>query len=62
MTGKQDHVVGYADQVVLADHYASATYAALEEAGHNVHLEQPGAVSQLLRDWAGRVLAVTHSM
>lgn len=55
VTGKQDHIVGYADQFHLLHHYSAATYAVLDGAGHNVHLEQPAAVSRLLRDWARHV-------
>lgn len=55
VTGRQDHVVGYVDQFNLLEHYGAATYAVLDGAGHNVHLEQPAAVAQLLRDWSRRV-------
>ncbi|MGC5617167.1 alpha/beta fold hydrolase [Georgenia sp. Z1491] len=55
VTGRQDHVVGYRDQLGLLDHYAAATYATLDRAGHNVHLEQPDVVSALVREWSRRV-------
>jgi len=51
VTGRQDGVVGFADQMSLLTHYPHATYAALDAAGHNVHLEQPTAVEALLRQW-----------
>lgn len=57
ITGKQDHIVGHADQLVLLDHFTAATYVALDGAGHNVHLEQPAIAGQLVRDWASRVEA-----
>lgn len=55
VTGRQDHVVGYADQFRLLDHYRAATYVVLDAAGHNVHLEQPVAVAELLRGWVRRI-------
>lgn len=57
VTGRQDHIVGFQDQLGLLAHYPRATYVALDGAGHNVHLEQPNMVCSLLRDWAGRVLS-----
>lgn len=55
VTGRQDHIVGWADQVVLLDHFPRATYVVVDGAGHNVHLEQPALVEAALRDWAQRV-------
>ncbi|BCL13883.1 alpha/beta fold hydrolase [Micromonospora sagamiensis] len=55
VTGRQDHVVGYQDQMRLLAHYPRATFVALDGAGHNVHLEQPDIVHALLREWSGRV-------
>jgi pimeloyl-ACP methyl ester carboxylesterase len=55
ITGRQDHVVGYRDQVELLTHYRRATFLALDGAGHNVHLEQPAAVEAALRDWSQRM-------
>lgn len=51
IAGKQDAVVGYRDQWELAAHLPSSTYAALDRAGHNVHVDQPEAVRQLLGGW-----------
>jgi pimeloyl-ACP methyl ester carboxylesterase len=56
VTGRQDHVVGYEDQLTLLSHYPRATVATIDRAGHNVHLEQPELVEALLRDWSDRVL------
>lgn len=55
VTGRQDHIVGYQDQAGLLAHYPRATYAVLDGAGHNVHLEQPDLVHALLREWSGRL-------
>lgn len=52
VAGRSDPVVGYADQRRLADDFEHATYAVLDRAGHNVHLDQPDTVGALLRDWA----------
>ncbi|WP_343068468.1 alpha/beta fold hydrolase [Brachybacterium halotolerans] len=51
VTGRQDDVVGYEDQDALARRFPRATFAALDGAGHNVHLDQPDAVRALLRAW-----------
>lgn len=53
LTGRQDHVAGYADQLDLArTWYPNATYACLHGAGHNVHLDCPETAHALLRGWA----------
>lgn len=49
--GRQDHVVGYADGLAVADHYPRGTFAVIDGAGHNVHIEAPDAVGTLVRDW-----------
>lgn len=55
VVGKQDTVVGYEDQWHLSQRFGHAAYAALDQAGHNVHLDQPCVVRKLLRDWSRRV-------
>lgn len=55
LTGREDHLVGYRDQAALLDHYPRATYAVLDAAGHNVHLDQPEASEALVRAWAALV-------
>ena len=55
VAGRQDHVVGFEDQESLAGRFPDARYAALDEAGHNVHLDQPEAVRDLLREWVARI-------
>lgn len=61
ITGRQDHVVGYVDQFRLLGHYPTATYAALDGAGHNVHLDQPEQSRALVQAWARRVLRAHES-
>ncbi|WP_055495192.1 alpha/beta fold hydrolase [Streptomyces sp. TP-A0356] len=51
VTGRQDHMVGWRDQLDLLDHYPRATYAVIDGAGHNVHLDQPDAVHGLIGNW-----------
>lgn len=53
--GRQDDVVGYEDGLRLRAHYPRATYAVLDAAGHNVHLEQPEVTGALVRDWLARM-------
>jgi pimeloyl-ACP methyl ester carboxylesterase len=51
VTGRQDHLVGWQDQLTLLEHYPHMTYAALDGAGHNVHLDQAEPVDALFADW-----------
>lgn len=55
VSGRQDHVVGYADVDGILEHYPRATWVVLDEAGHNVHLDQPDLVAGLLAEWLDRV-------
>ncbi|MFC9770083.1 MULTISPECIES: alpha/beta fold hydrolase [unclassified Pseudarthrobacter] len=55
--GRQDHVTGYEDGWKLRDHYVRGTYAVLDAAGHNAHLERPDLTSALLKDWLARTSA-----
>ena len=54
LTGKQDHVVGFEDQFALASQLPNTTYAALDHAGHHVHLDQPDLVRAHLAHWAAQ--------
>ncbi|OZC87734.1 alpha/beta hydrolase [Rhodococcus sp. 05-340-1] len=60
ITGKQDSVVGWRDQLALVDYYDRHTYVALDGAGHNVHLDQPLLVGALLEAWLSE-LSLAHS-
>lgn len=55
VTGRQDHVVGFQDQIALSEHYARSTTAVLDRAGHNAHLDQPGLTDVLLGEWLVRM-------
>ncbi len=52
--GRQDHVTGYEDGWKLRDHYVRGTYAVLDSAGHNAHLERPELTAALVKDWLAR--------
>ena len=56
VVGRQDHVVGFEDQLALSANYPRATIAVLDRAGHNVHLDQPTVVSALLHAWQSEAL------
>jgi pimeloyl-ACP methyl ester carboxylesterase len=49
--GRQDHITGYEDGWNLRDHYVRGTYAVLDAAGHNAHLERPDLTAALVKDW-----------
>lgn len=53
--GRQDHVAGFEDGLAWQEHYVRGTFAVLDGAGHNVHLEQPTLVGALLTDWLERM-------
>lgn len=55
ITGRQDQVVGYRDAWARFEHYPRATFATLDAAGHNVHLDRSSAVSVLVADWLDRI-------
>jgi pimeloyl-ACP methyl ester carboxylesterase len=57
VTGRQDHMVGWHDQLELLAHYPRMTYAAVDSAGHNVHLDQPTIVHSLLGGWLDTIAA-----
>lgn len=51
VTGRQDRSVGFHDQLALLEHYPHMTYAVLDGAGHNVHLDQPTSSHALVDAW-----------
>lgn len=55
IAGRQDGIVGFADQWALAHQLPHATFALIDGAGHLAQLEEPRIVFELVRDWAGRV-------
>jgi len=55
ITGRQDDVVGYADAWDRLEHYPSASFAALDGAGHNLLFERSALCAFLIEDWLARV-------
>ena len=47
-------MTGYEDGWKLRDHYVRGTYAVLDSAGHNAHLERPELTAALVKDWLAR--------
>ena len=57
ITGRQDRVVGYADQFRCLDAYPSATFAVLASAGHYLPIERPAEFGSLVEAWLDRCAA-----
>ncbi|MEV7028264.1 alpha/beta fold hydrolase [Kitasatospora sp. NPDC093558] len=51
VTGRQDALVGWRDQLALLDHYPRMTVAVLDGVGHNPQVESAGAVRELFGRW-----------
>jgi pimeloyl-ACP methyl ester carboxylesterase len=57
LAGRQDDMVGWADQVRLLSQYPRAAFAVLDVAGHNLQIEQPELFGALILEWLDRVEA-----
>lgn len=55
ITGRQDHIVGYADAWALQDNYLRATFLVLDAAGHLVQFEKPEMIVAAIEDWLTRM-------
>lgn len=55
VTGRQDSAVGYRDAWATLEHYPRATFAVLDRAGHNVHIESSTLFNALVHEWLDRV-------
>lgn len=51
LLGKQDSVVGYKDAFNLMENYKTATYIALNGAGHNFQIEAPCIFESMVSQW-----------
>ena len=51
IAAKQDTEVGYKDQFDLMEKYTNSTYVAVEKAGHNLQIEQPGIFESIVKSW-----------
>lgn len=55
LTGKQDDCVGYRDAFELADSFSHATFLTIDNAGHNLQIEQPELFQDEFKRWLARV-------
>jgi pimeloyl-ACP methyl ester carboxylesterase len=55
LVGRQDDVLGYADQWAEFGRWPRCTYAVLDRAGHLLPLEQVALTNALVDDWLDRV-------
>jgi pimeloyl-ACP methyl ester carboxylesterase len=55
LTGRQDHVAGYRNAWRILENYPRGTFAVLDRAGHNVHIEQNKLFEALIGEWLDRV-------
>ncbi|MDX2968250.1 alpha/beta fold hydrolase [Kribbella solani] len=55
VTGRRDHIAGYADAWPLLDDYPRATYAALDGEGHELPVRSTALYRALVTDWLDRV-------
>ncbi|MGJ0118408.1 alpha/beta fold hydrolase [Williamsia sp. MIQD14] len=51
MLGRNDTVVGWRNQLDLAEHYPNATVVIADRCGHNIHLEHPVLTHHHLHSW-----------
>lgn len=54
VVGRDDRIVGYADQFRALRHYPHATYSVVDQAGHYLPFEQPDLLRALAQDWLRR--------
>ncbi|WP_247669341.1 alpha/beta fold hydrolase [Micromonospora sp. H61] len=54
ITGRQDRIVGYADQFRAMRRYPRGTYTVIDAAGHYLPYEQPTLLRSLTQDWLRR--------
>jgi pimeloyl-ACP methyl ester carboxylesterase len=57
VTGRQDRIVGYADQFRAMRHYPHGTFTVVDAAGHYLPYEQPEMLRSLAQDWLRRATA-----
>lgn len=56
LTGRQDASVGYKDAFSLVEYYPKATFCVLDNASHNLHLEQKEIFSVFVENWLSRIV------
>ncbi|WP_220201004.1 alpha/beta fold hydrolase [Reticulibacter mediterranei] len=55
LAGRQDQVTGYRDAWRILENYPRGTFAVLDRAGHNAHIEQHHLFQVLVGEWLDRV-------
>lgn len=55
LLGKQDNSVGYKDSWAILENFPRATFAVLDNAGHNLQIEQEDVFNSLVNEWLLRV-------
>ena len=55
LLGRQDMTVGYRDAWSIIESYPKATFAILDQAGHNLQIEQEQLFNSLVLNWLDRV-------
>jgi pimeloyl-ACP methyl ester carboxylesterase len=56
LMGKQDSMVGYTDSWNYLKNYPRASFVVLDNAGHNLQIEQPDLFDCLAKDWLDRII------
>lgn len=55
LLGRQDTTVGYRDAWKIIENYPKATFAILDQAGHNLQIEEEKLFNSLVNEWLDRV-------
>jgi len=55
LLGRQDKTVGYRDAWEIIENYPSATFAILDQAGHNLQIEKAKLFNSLVIEWLDRI-------
>ncbi|GGL65151.1 alpha/beta fold hydrolase [Sporolactobacillus putidus] len=61
LLGRQDATVGYKDALKIINKYPRGTFAILDQAGHNLQIEQSKLFDSLINEWLDRVEASEKS-
>ncbi|MNI68763.1 alpha/beta hydrolase fold protein [compost metagenome] len=60
LTGRQDSMTGYQDVWKLLESFPHASFAVLDRAGHNLHLEQESILEVMVKEWLNRIKSGVH--
>ena len=55
LTGRQDAEVGYKDAFALINNFPKATFCVLDNASHNLQIEQKDIFTVFVEDWLNRI-------